>query len=349
MPNTSLERDPLVQPAEITRVLEHAEKLVAAGDFRQAIDYATAANRNLRAPELERRLMVWRANAYPSVQHETGATPWPQQFADPFPGQSGPPEIDAADLTVERMGGAFQHHGSLLVRGMIASHEAEHLRTGIDRAMRARDAFQSGTPVEELDAWYAETPLDTPTATARGWVGSLWTADSPRMMYEVLELYERHGLTAVISGYLRESLMLSIGKSTLRRVDPGGGEHDWHQDGAFLGKDVRTVNVWLSLSDCGVDAPGIDVVAQRLPGVVETGSHGAIFDWSVGRGVVEGLKQEGARVVCPVFRPGDVMLFDQLMLHRTAVRPEMTKSRYAIESWYFTPSTFPMDQGPLLV
>jgi hypothetical protein len=167
-------------------------------------------------------------------------------------------------------------------------------------------------------------------------------------MFELLELYERLGLTGVIAGYLRESLMLSIGKTTLRRIEPVK-QHDWHQDGAFLGADVRTVNVWLSLSDCGEDAPGLDIVAQRLPGVVQTGSQGARLSWTVGHGLVEDLVREGASIASPIFRPGDALLFDQLMLHRTRVCPEMTKTRWAIESWFFTPSTFPLEQGPLLV
>jgi hypothetical protein len=37
------------------------------------------------------------------------------------------------------------------------------------------------------------------------------------------------------------------------------------------------------------------------------------------------------------------------MLHRTSVLPEMTKQRYAIESWFFAISTFPWKFGPLLV
>jgi hypothetical protein len=348
MPRTSFDLDPPASPAELAQVLEHAEKLAAGGAVRQAIDYATAANRKLRAPELERRLMIWRANAFSTMERSAAPSPWPPQFADPFPGRSGVPEIDAAALTVEIMGGAFQHHGMLLVRGLTSAAEAEHLRAGIDRALEARDAFKAGTPVEELGAWYAETPLDTETGTFRGWGGSLWTADSPRIMFELLELYERLGLTGVIAGYLRESLMLSIGKTTLRRIEPVK-QHDWHQDGAFLGADVRTVNVWLSLSDCGEDAPGLDIVAQRLPGVVQTGSQGARLSWTVGHGLVEDLVREGASIASPIFRPGDALLFDQLMLHRTRVCPEMTKTRWAIESWFFTPSTFPLEQGPLLV
>jgi hypothetical protein len=347
MPDSSFNQPSPTELHEVSRILAHAEGLVAAGDFRQAIDYATEANRDIRSPELERQLVLWRARAFPTISH-SGPSLWPPRYADPFPGQSGVPEIAAEELTVEVMGGAFQHHGSLLVRNMIPSDDAARMRAGIDRALEARAAFDAGAPEAKTSAWYAETPLDTPTGAMRRWGGSLWTADSPHMLYDLLDLYRRRGLTDVLTNYLQEPLTLSIGKSTLRRMQPVG-VHDWHQDGAFLGEDVRTVNVWLSLSDCGEDAPGLDIVGQKLPSVVETGSHGAVFDWSVGPGMIEILQQRGAPLVSPVFRPGDALLFDQLMLHRTGVRPEMTNIRWAIESWFFAPSTFPLDQGPLMV
>jgi hypothetical protein len=50
----------------------------------------------------------------------------------------------------------------------------------------------------------------------------------------------------------------------------------------------------------------------------------------------------------PVFEPGDVLLFDDLFLHRTAVDPAMTRDRYAIETWFFAPSAYPAGQIPLV-
>ena len=50
----------------------------------------------------------------------------------------------------------------------------------------------------------------------------------------------------------------------------------------------------------------------------------------------------------PEFAPGDALLFDHLFLHRTAVDPEMTKERHAIETWFFAPSAYPDGQIPLV-
>jgi ectoine hydroxylase-related dioxygenase (phytanoyl-CoA dioxygenase family) len=118
---------------------------------------------------------------------------------------------------------------------------------------------------------------------------------------------------------------------------------NWHQDGAFLGMDIRTVNVWITLSDCGIEAPGLDVVPRRLDALLPTGTEGAIFDWSTGDPVVRAAAGD-TPVVRPQFRAGDALLFDQMFMHRTAADPAMKHDRYAIESWFFAPSRYPQDQ-----
>ena len=336
---------------EASSVLDQARAMVADGAILRAIDHVARANRALRTPELERQLIAWRAGAFAALGEATPRPDWPPTFADPFPDVPGLPQIEVAALTPEIVGGAILHHGALWVRGLISAEQAAGLRQDIDRAFEARDAFYRGAPVEETSPWYAQAPTDGALEKVREWVengGGAWTADSPRVMFELIELFERSGVVDVIAGVLGERPALSIGKSTLRRV-PYSSNTDWHQDGSFLGPDVRTVNCWLSLSDCGEDAPGLDMVARRLPYVMQGGSHGAYFDWSVGPGLIDMLAEGGADVISPVFRAGDALLFDQLMLHRTGVRPGMTKSRWAVESWFFAPSTFPMDQAPLVV
>ena len=165
-------------------------------------------------------------------------------------------------------------------------------------------------------------------------------------MFDVLEAFEEIGLAEPLTGYLGERPSLSVKKWTLRRVPTTSGTN-WHQDGAFLGDDIRTVNVWLTLSRCGDIAPGLDVVARRFDRLAETGTSGAYFDWSVGDSVVRDVA-DGAPILRPVFGPGDALFFDNMFLHRTAADPAMTEPRYAIESWFFAPSRYPDDQVPLV-
>ena len=64
-------------------------------------------------------------------------------------------------------------------------------------------------------------------------------------------------------------------------------------------------------------------------------------------GVVDRVS-ESTPVSRPAFEAGDVLVFDDLFLHRTAVDPEMPRLRHAIETWFFAPSRLPIDATPLL-
>ena len=95
------------------------------------------------------------------------------------------------------------------------------------------------------------------------------------MLFELMELFEDTGIAALIEAYFGERPALSANKCTLRRV-PIDTNTNWHQDGAFLGRDVRSLNLWLALSPCGVDAPGLDIVPQRFDEILPTGTEGAL-------------------------------------------------------------------------
>ena len=138
----------------------------------------------------------------------------------------------------------------------------------------------------------------------------------------------------------------SANKCTLRRV-PLTANTDWHQDGAFLGEGIRALNVWVALSDCGVDSPGIDLVPRRFDEIVETGTGGRS---STGRSAPTSSRGSPwtRRSCARSSAAGDALLFDDLFLHRTALDPAMTRPRYAIESWFFAPSAYPDGQVPLV-
>ena len=177
-------------------------------------------------------------------------------------------------------------------------------------------------------------------------------------MCEMLELLEGVGLRRVIGEFLGEPITISVQKCTLRKADPAppGG---WHQDGSFMGR-TRALNVWIALSDCGVDAPGLDIVPRRIDDLLDTGGEGSGAehlerpdDDSVSPKTVLVAPQtaEAAAgelgVLRPPLRAGDVMLFDDRFLHRTGSEQTMPNPRFAIESWFFGASGFPRDYVPL--
>jgi hypothetical protein len=311
----------------------------------------TDENQAQRDPHTERRLLKLRHRAGISLQHHAGPEPqFPEPDFDALP-DGDLAEINAEDLTPERLRAAILRSGALLIRGLITPDEASGMVEEIDRAFDARDKRDAGEPRPE--GYYEEFGPDPPYELAeRVWVtdaAGLWLADSPKLMFEFAQALERTGLREVATGYLGERPTISINKCTLRRVRPdvvkGHAGISWHQDGAFLG-DVRALNVWLSLSHCGDTAPGLDIVPKRIDHVVPTGTEGAAFDWSVSPAAVEEASG-GVAVQRPIFEPGDVMLFDELFLHATGADIDMPNTRYAIESWFFGPSKFPEGYAPI--
>jgi Phytanoyl-CoA dioxygenase (PhyH) len=329
-------------------LLAEANRLADEGCGIEAIRQLTQANR-ARDAQVEERLVTLRHEVFASLPRRSPATLPPkvvrEEHAAPFTW------TDPRDLDLTRLRRGLAHHGCVWVRGLIPAERAEALAKGIDRALGAFDECEA-TGAHAVAPWYV--PFRTPDAVQfawrrRGWLrasGGLWTADSPRMLFELTELVEDTGIAALIEAHFGERPALSANKCTLRRV-PTDTNTSWHQDGAFLGRDVQSLNLWLALSACGVDAPGLDIVPQRFDEILPTGTEGATFDWSASPHVVEGAIGGPDAIMSPEFRAGDALLFDHMFLHRTGIAPGMTRERWAIESWFFAPSSYPDGLIPL--
>jgi hypothetical protein len=330
-----------------TTLLE-VDTLLADGRSREAIDALRRANREWPDPGLEKRLAEVRYASFGTLDARPGFDEWPVPLADHDNGGSARvPEISRAELAGDVARRQVVEHGCLRVNGLLGNAQIDQLVTDIDRALEVRSESEPGSE----QSWYAPLPLPREEAQrlGRNFVkdsGGVLAADSPRLLDRLLEVFEDAGLRAVVRDYLGEPPVLSANKCTLRRV-PVDANTGWHQDGAFLGRGIRALNIWVALSDCGLDSPGIDVLPRRLADIVETGTGGAIFDWSVGPDVVAQLAVDSP-VVRPQFRAGDALLFDDLCLHRTGVDSSMTRPRYGIEAWFFAPSSYPSGQVPIV-
>lgn len=310
---------------------------------------------NATATDVDPRLVQRAHEAFAGLPSEPGRSEWPPAPADVFAGVDGIPEIDASELDATKVASGVTHHGALLVRNLVDQAWVAQLKLDIDRAIEGHDAWKDGAPVEETAPWFV--PFEPPEEHAkvrslRRWVregGGCWASDSPQAFADLRAAYDQVGLRSIIAEHLGEQPTVSVNKATLRRVSHDLPQADWHQDGAFLERAVglRTVNVWLTLTDCGVAAPGLDVLPVRMRELAERGTNGAFFDWSVGNATVEALATE-TPVVRPVFRAGDALLFDEMNLHRTALSPDMIEDRYAIECWFFAASTFPPHHVPVV-
>jgi hypothetical protein len=332
-----------------------AEEL--SGDFAGSdeelfaeIERLTEANRSRPRQDTERLLLHLRNLAGIRRLQAAGAEPaHPEPDFGALPDSDTLPEVAGSDLTPELLRAGILRHGCLLVRGLVPRSRAQRFAREIDRSFEERERHDSG---ERFDAGYYSGFDPDPRVggeMSRHWIksgGGVLAVDSPKLSFEMLEMFSAAGLPALVRGYLGEPPLITAQKTTLRKASPTVAGA-WHQDGKFMGP-VRALNLWLSLSRCGDEAPGLDIVPRRIDHHVTTQTDEAWLENAVSQRVAEETAGE-TPILRPIFEPGDAMLFDDLFLHKTGSDPAMPKPRFAIENWFFGGSAFPTEYAPLAV
>jgi len=335
--------------ASVSDVLELADKMEEAGSWEDVISLLSQRNRQKENIEIESRLVKVRHRAFKAEAHNPPGQGWPRPVADMFPGETGIPEIRAKELAAEVIASAIQHHGSLLVRGLMRPEDVALVHEAIDATIDAR-ASVSDKMSEAAWPWYKPLKLAPygSLSVDREIFSKLDTAlavDSPRTLFRHLEALDHAGFIDVVKEYFDEPVAISGRKSTIRRTAPEAPT-GWHQDGNYFGLGSRSLNIWTAYSPCGADAPSLDVVAQPFEDIL-TSDGAEFYHKAVDHDSAVAFGEEN--IVRPVFDAGDALLFDHLTLHRTGVDNSMSKLRYAIEMWFFAASTYPDNQIPLLV
>ena len=319
-------------------------------ELRAEIERLAEANRTARDLGVERRLLRLRHLAgVQLVDDAPGEPDFAFPASDALANGGELPEIDPAELTPGLIRAGILRDGCLLVRGLVPRGRAEAMAEGIDKAFEQRERHEAG---KRADAGYYEEFVAEPGAgepVVRGWIkqgGGLLAADAPMLNFEMMELFGGAGLRELASGYLGEPALISVHKTTLRKADPSVAGA-WHQDGFFMGP-VRSLNMWLSLSRCGDESPGLDLLPERLDHYLATATEEAALDYTISQLKVDQERGE-TPILRPIFEPGDALFFDELFLHKTGSDPSMRKPRYAIENWFFGGSAFPGEYAPIAV
>jgi hypothetical protein len=325
--------------------------LAEAGRLLEAIDALTDANRMRPDGTIESRLVRLRRAAF--AQLDRSMKPAPASVVEPVALDELPARTPA-ELSPSVLREGILKHGAVWVRGLVPSTAVARLRDAIDRSFDAYDATAAGHASPDTLTWF--DPLDDikDPDFARDWrrqANAVLTADSPRGLFEFFRIVHEVGIARVLTQFFGERPSLAAEKCTMFRVsakEPRMRVADWHQDGAFLGDGVRTVNCWFALTRCGRDAPGMDIMPRRIDRILPVGEPGCHFDWTVSPTTVARAFPD-VRPWRPEFQEGDVLLFDELAVHRTAADEEMPNIRYAIESWFFAPSAYPIGRSTPLV
>jgi hypothetical protein len=270
------------------------------------------------------------------------------------PAEHRVPEVDAKEFSVNSLRDAVASHGALIVRNMFSKTSTDALIQAADKVIGACADADASPPASA----YHNPPTNLRTimpnkdrelGNTRNFhrtSGSVMCVEAPSVAESLLQFYEAYGLKELVGEYLGEPPCLTVKKWVLRRSMLPVAEAGWHQDGAFMGTNINSINMWIPLNECGgaTGAPGMDVVPRRLTEIAT--SKGAQFEWSVSDAqATDGLSK--GQPLMPVFNEGDAFFFDHFYLHRTQYRTDFTKLRYAVETWFFGESTFPKNQIPL--
>ena len=321
--------------------------LADRSELQDEIERLSASNRDERDLDSERQLLWLRHLAGMHALEEAGTADFAAPDNGGLPTAEGLPEFTRADVTPGVLRAAILRDGCVLVRGLIDREAALHFADGIDRAFAERERIQAGDAAP--GAYYSEFEPhpDSKAEFGRLWIqegGGVLAADSPTVAFEMLELFRAADLGPLVDGYLGEAGLISAHKTTLRKAAPTVAGA-WHQDGAFMGP-VRSLNLWLALSRCGDVAPGLDLVPRRLDHLVASQTDEAVLDFQVSQAKAEEAAGDKA-ILRPIFEPGDALFFDEMFLHQTASDPSMPNPRFALESWFFGSSAFPVDYAPV--
>jgi Phytanoyl-CoA dioxygenase (PhyH) len=319
-------------------------------ELRAEIERLTEHNRERPAGDRERELLHLRnLMGIRLLESEPRRSDRPEPDFDALPDVDPLPEVRPEALTPELLRAGILRNGCLLVRGFLPRQDSVQLAARIDRSFKERARHDAN---KHYDDRFYEPFLPDPrrgVRLLREWVksgGGVLAVDSPLLSFELREMFRAAGLPELLQAYLGEAPVVAADKATLRKAEPTvpGG---WHQDGKFMG-EVNALNLWLSLSNCGEDAPGLDIVPRRLEQHVTTETDEAMMVNMVSQRVAEEAAAEKP-ILRPIFEPGDALLFDELFLHKTASEPSMRRARFAIENWFFGASAFPQTYVPLAV
>lgn len=329
--------------AEIQRLQHEIETLAASN--RQQPDFDTEFALYKARCELAEQLTG-------NTENATGQWP-PQNVPDLFADRDTViPEVEASAITPELVSSAIAHYSCIMVRGLFDRNSALQL---VDDAWSVLNPMLDGSYDSKGsypdEIWPQFGPCRGMRRNAVN-EKSLLIGDSPTLAFRVLEAFSKSGLIGLVADLFGEQPALLWSKWGFRNVPPetvkmikDTGLSPWHQDGTFMGPEIRVINAWISLCDCGRDAPGMHILPKKV-GPVKTGTGNAARHDVVGEDAVAELAGD-APVYAPEFHVGDVLLFDKYLLHRTQpYNEQMVNTRYAIESWFAAPSNY--QQSPFV-
>ncbi|PIQ27419.1 hypothetical protein COW36_22725 [bacterium (Candidatus Blackallbacteria) CG17_big_fil_post_rev_8_21_14_2_50_48_46] len=150
---------------------------------------------------------------------------------------------------------------------------------------------------------------------------------------ESLKLLAVPALQPLLKSLFGAEVAILIKNSLPRRQS-----HQWpqrvipfHQDAEFLG-GCPAINFWIPLNACGQNAPGLELLRepqQKLWFQIGSDRQTPFVEQRDERIVLAQNRKDAFWK--PEMEPGDLLVFDSYLLHRTSLLPSMWETRYSLE------------------
>ena len=229
----------------------------------------------------------------------------PEPAADQDADEATPPVI-----LLEESNGATV--GALILR-----RGAAHVRSAINRE-------RCLTLAEQAAVWFSANP----TRLSLPLLEIAPQYDNPTLLLE-------REMIAVLEKIFGRMPTISATDTYLRIVKPETADTyiPFHQDVTALA--TTGVNVWVPLTDCGVDAPGLEIMARRTSVIFPTvTSPGDYNQMEIEAEAVYRDFPEKVRFY-PTPSVGDAVLFLGSTVHRSYIAPSMTRMRTSLELRFY--------------
>ncbi len=244
-------------------------------------------------------------------------------------------EVGPGPFSADELASVLDRHGVAVVRGGLPEHDCQALLPRLEHNLAQAyvpnqppgDSTELNVPLHffcdssetaALAARFAEIREQPIAAWHWALEGVVSTDDVWRRISGMTTILE--AVAKRLGGPLAIDRSLGYARAKLasqRRVLP------FHQDARTGYWEIPTIAMWMPLVACGVDAPGLEVVPRRLHSLFPVGLYGGRerADYqSYPASAIDDLIPPWA-VLAPLLEPGDVLLFDSYVLHRTQRLP----------------------------
>jgi hypothetical protein len=239
------------------------------------------------------------------------------------------------------------HDGIILCRGILPRAHVTNWKSASDARYHDLEKEHRNGERANITPIAGARERFVPTASSFT-IGAL---KSERHFIELLNSVITGAAGMWIRNILGWRLLCNLDQSWVRRqyapsrYPPLHAPHGWHQDGALKfdfqshpeGEFPRNavlnmVTCWIPLDSCGVHAPGLELITERLGALLSPRHLQTQFLQT---------RFTSKRFWKPSLRPGDALLFRGDILHRTHVLPDMTNDRTSIELRFFAAASIP--------